>query len=361
MHRPLSPAPAPRSATLAALAVTGLLATGAVQAQSSVQLYGLVDLSVGQFQNAGSAKVKRLDSGNMSTSFFGFKGSEDLGGGLKAGFTLESFLLADSGGAGRVPGVDAFWARNANVSLSGGFGTLKLGRMGPPMFVSSLLFNSYGDSFGYSPTIRQYYNFPHGAQSNNAALVGDSGWNNGIGYSTPGMGGLSANLLVAAGEGAATARGPNIGANLVYAAGPLALTLAWQKVEAQGTLGRGISAFPGFSSQDAVQFGGSYDLKFAKFFVQYGSIETKATAKVETKIINVSATIPMGPGAIQAAYGSSETTTAGVAGKPESEMLTLGYGYKLSKRTDLYALYMSDKYTGKSSGTTLAAGVRHTF
>lgn len=353
MHRPVIARPSSRATALAA---AGLLAAAGAQAQSSVQLYGLIDLSVGQFETAGSPKIKRLDSGNMSTSFFGFKGSEDLGGGLKAGFTLESFLLADSGGAGRVPGVDAFWARNANVSLSGGFGTLKLGRTGPPLFVSSLLFNSYGDSFGYSPTIRQYYNSPHGTP-----LIGDSGWNNAIGYSTPSMGGLSANVLVAAGEGAATAKGPNVGANLLYFAGPLALTGAWQKVEAQGVLGRGISSFPGFSSQSAWQVGGSYDLKFAKFFLQYGNIETKAAAKVETDIINISATIPMGPGAIQAAYGNSETTTSGMAGKPESEMLTLGYGYKLSKRTDVYALYMSDKYTGKSSGTTLAAGMRHTF
>jgi predicted porin len=260
-----------------------------------------------------------------------------------------------------VPGVDAFWGRNANVSLAGGFGMVRAGRMGPPMFVSTLLFNAYCDSFGYSPSIRQYYNFPHGTQSNNAALVGDSGWNNAVGYSTPNMGGLSANLLVAAGEGAANARGPNVGANVLYFAGPLALTGAWQKVEAQGVLGRGISAFPGFSSQSAWQLGGSYDLKFAKFFLQYGSIETKATAKVETKIINFSATIPMGPGAIKAAYGNSETTTAGVAAKPKSEMLTLGYGYPLSKRTEVYALYMSDKYTGKSTGTTLATGIRLTF
>lgn len=359
MHRPVIVGLSSRATALAA---AGLLAAAGAQAQSSVQLYGLIDLSVGQFQTAGSAKVKRLDSGNMSTSYIGFKGTEDLGGGLKAGFTLDSFLLADSGGAGRVPGVDAFWARNANLSLSGGFGTLKLGRMGPPMFVSSLLFNSYGDSFGYSPTIRQYYNFPHGGtQSNNAPLVGDSGWNNAIGYTTPRMGGLTANLMVAAGEGAANARGPNVGANLLYLAGPLALTVAWQKVEAQGTLGRGISAFPGFSSQSAMQFGASYDLKFAKFFVQYGSIETKATREVETKTLNLSASVPLGNGAILAAYGSSESTTAGVAGKPESEMLTLGYNYKLSKRTDVYALYMSDKYTGKSSGTTLAAGVKHTF
>jgi len=326
-------------------------------AQSSVQLYGLIDLSFGQFQNAGSAKLKRLDSGNMSTSYFGIRGTEDLGGGLKAGFTLDSFLLADSGGASRVPGVDAFWARNANVSLSGGFGMLRLGRMGPPLFVSTLLFNAYGDSFGYSPSIRQYYALPHGTP-----LVGDSGWNNAIGYTSPRFSGLTANLLVAAGEGAANARGPNFGANLVYFAGPLGLTVAWQNVQAQGTLGRPISAFPGFSKQSAFQVGGSYDLKFAKLFAQYGSIDTTATRKVETRTLNLSASVPVGKAsALLLAYGSSETSTAGTPGKPESEILTLGGNYKLSRRTELYGIYMSDKYTGKSGGTTLAAGVRHTF
>lgn len=348
MHLPTLP-------RAAALAAAGLLATAGAQAQSSVQLYGLIDLSVGQFQTAGSAKVKRLDSGNMSTSYLGFKGTEDLGGGLKAGFTLEGFLRADSGDSGRT-GTDAYWARNANVSLSGSYGMLRLGRMGPPLFVSSLLFNAYGDSFGYSPTIRQYYSSPHGTP-----LVGDSGWNNGIGYTTPRLGGLTATVLVAAGEGSATAKGPNIGANLVYGSGPLGFTAAWQKVEAQGTLGRPISAFPGFSSQTAYQLGASYAASFAKFFVQVGRIDTKATTKVETDLLNLSASVPLGSGALLLAWGQSETTTAGAALKPESEMLTLGYSHKLSKRTELYTLYMSDKYTGKASGTTLAAGVRHTF
>ena len=340
----------------AALALAALLACGAAQAQSSVQLYGLVDASVGQFQNAGGLKTKRLDSGNMSTSFIGFKGTEDLGGGLRAGFTLESFFLLDSGGASRVPGVDAFWARNSNVFLSGGFGLLRLGRMGPPLFVSTLLFNAFGDSFGYSPAIRQYYNAPYGTP-----LVGDSGWNNAIGYTTPSLGGLNATLMVAAGEGSATAKGPNVGANVLYFGGPVALTAAWQKVEAQGTLGRGIAAFPGFSSQSAYQVGGSYNFGVVKLFAQYGKISTDATVDVDTTNIHLSAAVRLGVGAVLATYGSSKIKTAGVAAQPKSSMLSLAYQYSLSKRTDLYAVYMSDKYTARSNGNTLAAGVRHTF
>lgn len=341
---------------VATVAAAALLACGLSQAQSSVQLYGLLDVSAGQFQNAGGSKLKRLDSGNMSTSYFGLKGTEDLGGGLSASFQLESFFLVDSGGASRVPGVDAYWARNANVSLAGGFGRLKLGRQGPPLFVSTLLFNAFGDSFGFSPAIRQYYNAPYGTP-----LVGDSGWNNAVGYSTPGFGGLSANLLVAAGEGAATAKGPNLGANVLYFSGPLALTAAWQKVEAQGVLGRAISAFPGFSSQSAYQMGGSYNLGFMKLFAQYGKISTDATADVDTTNLHLSASVPLGLGSMLATYGTTKTKTQNVAAQPESKMLSLGYVYSLSKRTDLYAVYMSDKYTGLASGTTLATGVRHTF
>ena len=339
-----------------ALAAAALMACGSAQAQSSVSLYGLIDASVGQFQNAGGVKLKRLDSGNLSTSYLGFKGREDLGGGLAAVFALESFFLVDSGGASRVPGVDTYWARNANVGLTGGFGTLKLGRQGPPLFVSTLIFNAFGDSFGYSPSIRQYYNAPYGTP-----LVGDSGWNNAVGYSTPSMGGLSANVLVAAGEGAATAKGPNFGANVLYFGGPLALTFAAQKVEAQGVLGRGIAAFPGFASQTAYQLGSSYALGTVKLFAQYGRISTDATADVDTKTLNLSASIAMGPGSIRLAYGCSKMSTQGSAASPKSTMLTAGYVYSLSKRTDLYAIYMLDKYTALSNGTTLASGVRHTF
>lgn len=339
-----------------ALAAALVGAASASQAQSSVQLYGLLDVSAGQFQNAGGLKVKRLDSGNLSTSYIGFKGTEDLGGGLRASFQLESFILVDSGGASRVPGVDAFWARNANVSLSGGFGTVKLGRMGPPLFVSTLLFNAWGDSFGYSPSIRQYYNAPYGT-----ALVGDSGWNNAVQYSMPSLGGLSANVMVAAGEGAATAKGKNIGANALYFAGPLALTVAWQDVKAQGTLGRPISAFPGFVNQTAFQVGGSFDAKVVKVFAQYGKVKTDATRDVEVTNLHFSAKVPVGAGAFIAGYGNSEIETAGSATKPKSKMLTVGYDYNLSKRTNVYGLFMQDKFTGLSTGNTIAAGIRHTF
>jgi hypothetical protein len=71
-------------------------------------------------------------------------------------FALNSFLRADNGAAGRFNG-DAFWARDAYVGLSGAFGTSLLGRNTTPLFVSTLLFNAFGDSFAFSPSIRQLF------------------------------------------------------------------------------------------------------------------------------------------------------------------------------------------------------------
>ena len=337
-------------------AAAGLLLAGAAQAQSSVNLYGLVDLSAGSFQTAGGPSVKRLDSGNMSTSYWGIKGTEDLGGGVRANFQLEGFLNADTGTAGRVAGVDAFWARNANVSLSGGFGTVKPGRQAPPLFVSTLLFNAFGDSFGYSPAIRQYYSAPYGTP-----LVGDSGWNNAIGYSLPSYGGLSANVVIAAGEGAATAKGKNFGANVLYFSGPFAATVAWQDVKAQGVLGRAISAFPGFQNQTTYQAGGSFDAGLLKVYAQYGKVNTYATKNVITTNANAGVKVPFGAGAFLAQYGRSVVQTDGVSLDTKSQIGTVGYDYFLSKRTDVYAIVMGEKLTGVKKGMTYAVGVKHTF
>lgn len=347
--------PTSHSRTLA-LAATLALAGGVAQAQSSVQLYGLLDLSVGQFQTAGSGKFRRLDSGNMTTSYWGVKTSEDLGGGLKVDAQLESFILLDAGNPGRVAGVDPFWSRNSWVGMSGGFGSFKAGRSATPLFVSTLVFNPFGDSFGYAPAIRQYFAAPYGTP-----VVGDTAWSNSIAYSTPKFGGFGANVLFATGEHAATAKGNNIGANVMYFGGPFAFTAAWQNVKAQGPLGRGIAAFPGFDHQVAYELAASYDLKAVKLFAQWGKVKTDATADVDTTNVQLSASVPIGAGAVLASVGRASIETEGSSAKPRSTMVTVGYDHRLSKRTDVYAIYMNDRFTGLKNGNTLALGLRHTF
>jgi predicted porin len=107
--------------TFVATAVLGLVSSTAM-AQSSVTLYGIVDAAVVHTtKQAGGSKVA-MDAGQMATSRWGMRGSEDLGGGLKANFGLEGTLVNDSGAAGNL------FDRQATVGLSGGFGSVNLGR-----------------------------------------------------------------------------------------------------------------------------------------------------------------------------------------------------------------------------------------
>jgi len=108
------------------LAALATVATAA-QAQSSVTIYGILDAGVTQVSNtSGVAAVTGLTNGGLSTPRIGFRGVEDLGGGLKAGFTLEAEFLVDNGSQGSTP--EALFARESSVSLSGNLGEAKLGR-----------------------------------------------------------------------------------------------------------------------------------------------------------------------------------------------------------------------------------------
>jgi predicted porin len=337
--------PTQRCTRVLLLAALSMAAPTAALAQSNVSIYGLMDMSAGQFQTAGATKLWRADSGNMTTSFIGFKGTEDLGGGLNGVFRIEHFLRADQGAAGRFNG-DAFWARNAYVGLQGAFGATLLGRNTTPLFVSTLIFNAIGDSFGFSPSIRQLF-----TPSTGLAFFGDTGWNNSILYNSPSLGGVTINLAANLGEGAAGATGKNIGGNVLYFGGPIAATAAFQQVK-NGAFGTPA----GWKSQDTFQLGVSYDLNVAKVFGQYGRVKTKATADTQTTLYGIGASVPIGAGKVLAQYGNAKADFGST--DVSNKTLTLGYDHNLSKNTDVYAVLMNDKRTGLNTGNTFAAGVR---
>jgi predicted porin len=336
-----------RCLSLLAAAAASLSFSAGASAQSSVQLYGLLDMSAGVFQSPGASRVWRAESGGMSTSFIGFRGTEDLGGGLRAKFAINHFLRLDSGGSGRFDG-DAFWARDAYVGLSGAFGTSTLGRNTTPLFVSTVLFNAFGDSFVFSPSIRQLFTPVV------VPFYGDSGWNNSLAYASNENEGLTVNLIGNLGEGAANATGKNMGASVLYFNGPLGATAAWQKVR-NGTF----TAPAGWGGQSTWQVGVSYDMVRAKLFGQYTEVETNAAAKSKNKLWSVGAAVPLGAGKLLAQYGHSRAQ--GVEGGPTHETLSLGYDHSLSKRTDAYAVYMREKVSRLDAGNSLAAGLRLRF
>ena len=333
-----------RSLSLACLAAT---AFGA-QAQSSVTLFGLVDMSIGSNKAPGGLRQTGVDSGKLTTSHFGMRGAEDLGGGLSAVFRLEGFLLADTGASGRFAG-DTLFSRAASVGLSSkSWGTLTLGRNTTPLFISTVSFNPFGDSYGYSPSVRHYFT--------SGTATGDSAWNNSALYASPDVGGFRFGLIGAAAAtkstGAGSSNGSNWGANVGYAGGPLSAALVYQSVKKDET--RSVPAAVQADTR-TWQLNGAYDFTVAKAFAQYGEVKNTTTAN-RYRISELGARVPVGAGAVLAAWGRVAPKTG-----PDRNTVSLGYDYNLSKRTDIYAVAMRDKIDNLSNGSSYSVGVRHRF
>ncbi|HEY4074897.1 MAG TPA: porin, partial [Herbaspirillum sp.] len=207
--------------SLLALAVLGSFAAAA-QAQTSVTIYGVVDAGV-FYQNhaapAGSSTNNSLftvGSGGLSGSRLGFKGSEDLGGGLKANFQLEMGFNTDAGTVGQSDAGSMLFGRTSTVGLSGNFGSVNVGRQ---------------TDFAYSGTAGGISTFSHAAYVNSfskvdgntqARLQGDR-TNNSIRYDMPQFGGLNGGVMVGLGEQAGGgSAGTVYAAGLKYDNGPLA-------------------------------------------------------------------------------------------------------------------------------------------
>ena len=325
---------------LATLAATALLAvTGAAHAQSTSQVtvFGLLDLSVGETKAPGGERDRGVDNGKMTTSHIGFRGSEDLGGGLAAVFRLETFLRADTGRSGRFDG-DSFWSRNATVGLSDQrYGTLTLGRNTTPLFVSTLQFNPFGDSYGYSPAIRHIFT--------SGTVTGDSAWNGSILYSSPSFAGVRFGAAVTD----STGNGRNWGLNAGYSNGPIGASLVFQNVEKDN------SATAAVDDTRTWQLAGSYDLQVAKLYAQFGKVDTKTTGN-DYDIFGFGAAVPVGAGKVLA-YGGRIKPDTGA----KRTTFSLGYDHFLSKRTDVYVAAMSDKIDGLSRGHGYSIGMRHRF
>lgn len=313
------------------IALAAVAATGAAFAQSSVTLYGVADVAVGKSNQAGlgfaNDKFQAVASNvmNNGTSRFGLRGTEDLGGGLKAGFNFEGGLSLATG-AGNFSGGQLF-SRAANVSLMGGFGEIRAGRSLTPSFYSVATYELTGTA-NYSAVANQF--------SFAGAGPRDSGL---IMYRSPSFGGLTVDLgTVLAGNAVYTAGTPAVGKSKMdlgvnYVAGPLAVGFGYNKVS--GTKANS-------------QIGAKYN--FGAFAVA-GSYQDPAGAK---KGFTLGASAPMGP----------VTLTADIARATDGGKNTdfvLEAKYALSKRTFAYGVYMKDGAVVGKSTSAFALGVRHNF
>jgi len=333
-----------RSICVVGAAATALFPSAEASAQNAV-LYGLLDASAAHVRPVGGPGRDQLDNGNLQRSFIGFRGSEDLGGGLRAVFKLESYLRVDTGSAGRVDG-DAFWGREASVGLSGSFGTTVLGRVPTPLWVSTITFNPFGESIGFSPSVRQYFG---------GAMLGDTRWNNAISYTNNARDALRIHFAANSDETTPTgSNGHNVGASASYVTGPFAVAVAAERIRN--------SAQPhpaGFERQIVLQGGASYDFSFVRVYGQIGRIKTEATSDARTNLYQLGASIPFGNSLVLVAYGRAHTTTP-LLGTTD-QTTSIAYDYFLSKGTDIYLAALYQKVSFVSTGNTVAGGVRLRF
>lgn len=342
--------------SLIALAV--LAASGAAMAQSSVTLYGRVDAALAgtktELNGVGETQTGIQNGGaaGLTTSRWGFKGSEDLGGGLKANFVLENRFNVDDGS---LNSSSRLFHGNSYVSLSGGFGEVKLGRTYTSFDDARALANSNNlwDS-AFTPTGDVY-----GAGGDYAGR-GD----NQIRYDSPKFGGFSGSASYAFGENKDT---PVLGTassvaalNLMYANGPVAVAYGHQTEEAQGTGAK--------NKYNALS--GAYNFGVAALSAGYN--ERKGDAGLakpgKDKEYSLGVNVPMNAFAFSAGYAHSEYENGAIT--ETGKGWGLGAKYSLSKRTTLYTGYKNTKIDnsviaegvrGERKVTLISAGVRHDF
>ncbi|QRR33996.1 porin [Hydrogenophaga sp. YM1] len=362
-------------------AVAGAIATlgwaSSAHAQSNVTIYGLLDAAVTAYSTsagtrlpggAGAAMAKRsgtqLDSGVGPGSRLGFRGQEDLGGGLHAKFVLESGIGVDTGGLQQ--GGLAF-GRQAFVGIgSGKAWSLTAGRQYSPMNAAfALATPTYGFYWGGVQTNSGYPFWPSvGEAPGSGFFQGSARVDNSILFSGT-MGAFTGELMIGLGNENARQTGRLINPAITYASGPLTLRASYARHK-QGAAGITATAEPEWLSQYIV--GGSYKFGWAELFTgvhgakgpkNAGNLSAAATlgsptanlfaySWQEERSVWFGARVPLGSGTLLASIGRNKFEYA-TGPDGESTALLLGYEYPLSKRTVLYGNFGSIRNNAHSN------------
>jgi predicted porin len=338
------------------------MVAGTAQAQSSVTVYGILDQSIGSFDTGAATANKGTANGTslLATQRLGFKGSEDLGGGLKANFVIEGGLT--NGGA-------QSWARATYAELAGSFGSVKLGW-------TDLGTTNIDDTMSQAGNLGAMMTRADAEAATNATgtldgLGNDHG--NGIVYTTPNFNGITVELgykpshAIAAGAASSfaetTANESLTGVRVDYVQGKLKLAAGQTKGKSEGA---------STSDRKLTAYGASYDFGVASVGYSFVEAEPNSTTSHEYNLL--SAKVPLKNGfALHGVYQTAEANTA----NEEAKGYTLAVTKALSKRTTVYAAYSDLDNKGASAGygmrgtgapgavnqdpNAFAVGVLHTF
>ena len=342
------------------LALVAAAGAAAASAQSSsVTLFGVADVSVAYISTkdkvGDSKSVYGLANGGNSSSRLGFRGEEDLGGGLKAGFWLEGGINVDDGGTGFK------FERRSTVSVMGDFGEVRLGRDKTPGYQNLETFHAFGDTGmgginGHNLISSSAAGTPEGSNPKRVS--------NSVSYLLPKLGGVYGQITYGFGEQAGNnSLSSTVGLRVGYANGPLNVAGAYGTVKG-GEVGNTVN-YKHFN------LGASYNFGVATPMVLIAS-ERGNDKRVDLYSIGVKA--PLGPGELRAAYTMYKDKKVSDA---DASRIAIGYGYRLSKRTELYAAFAhmtNDDNAKRKLGSSLSHdpgvgknvtgyefGVRHNF
>jgi predicted porin len=318
-----------------------------------VTVYGLLDTSYQSVDSKTAAGVSTDTtnagvSGALSGSRLGFRGTEDLGGGLKANFTHELSINSADGTQGAN-------ARLSWVDLTGGFGTVRAGRQVSPQKAVMDTFYASGNA-----------TFTAGLPGLDLDTDGER-VSSAVTYLTPVISGFQAQLQIAgatsdADNAANKTSSEQMNYGVSYKIGKFSAGVGINKVDAKTEA----------STQSEITYtavGASYDFGVAALFVTNSekkteTVGTAINAKAEEMTVGVR--VPVGKWTLVAQYADAESNAAGNATKTDYEGYQLHAIYNLSKRTNVYALYGDDESkvagaTSKASRDGFAVGVRHSF
>ena len=322
---------------LIALAVAGACVAPAAMAQTAnpVTLYGRIYATLESVEAKGGATpVARRTRVSDQSSLLGVRGTEDLGGGLKAFFQLETGFKPDQNDTG-------FAQRNSGVGLQGGFGSILLGRWDSPFKVATIAVDPFGDLTlsGITGTLSDRTNF-------------DRRPSNSVQYWSPSFGGFAARLLYTANERKNDPVGVNardMGANLTYTGGPVYAFLAYEehKDNASANAYGQVILSPPATAQTAgiagytekgFAGGGSFVIGPVKLGGQYQEFKKTLREKQKSVMANVVFTF----GNNQLIYqfmNSKDGALSTAAAQPDCDSNSVGYQYNFSRRTFFLAQY----------------------
>jgi predicted porin len=324
------------------MVVAAMASAGAALAQSSVVIYGIVDQGVvkpnggttpgamlpGRGANPNTWTIK---AGN--TSRLGFRGQEDLGGGLYSRFQIEHRFAMDTGASSNA---NVFWLGRSVVALgSKSLGEVYAGREYSAAYTVALnadpTFWSYVSQTGSAYTYANYTPVAATVEASNIR------WANAVGYKTPTWAGVSGEVQTALGEGA---RKRALSGHVQYKGGGLWIGAAFDRLD---------------SNTNMELIAGGYD--FGVIFPKASYTRAKGGVNGDAKAFTVSALVPIPVGRVYASYGSLSPTAA----NRDSSMIGAGVQYDLSKRTLLYFNVGSAEQDTFTRTTAFDLGIKHTF